>query len=74
MINQEDIKNFINLSYLEVFFYGDKFNQIGLKFGESKRLKPLFSRKKQIELLNHIESNFILYQDLILNTNDIIKK
>ena len=72
-MNTEDIKNFINLSYLEVYLSGNKCLSVGLKFGESKRLKPLFSRKKQIELLNHIQDNFILYQDLILNTSEIKK-
>jgi len=74
-ITLKEIEDFINLSYLEVNFFDNTFINIGLKYGESKKLKPFFSRNKQIKILNHIKNNFPLYRDLILNeSNNIIRK
>lgn len=72
-ITQQEIQDFINLSYLEIHFLNNSFVEIGLKYGESKRLKPYFSRQKQIKLLSHIKENFDLYRDLILNESNTIE-
>ena len=64
-ITFKEIENFINLSHFDIYLNENKLLSIGLKKGYSKNLKPFFSRKKQIQLLNHIQENFNLYKDLI---------
>ena len=73
-VTEEEIINFVGIGNFEIHFFENTFMSIGLKWGESKRLKPYFSRTKQIKLLNHIQDNFILYRDLLLNeSNEVLK-
>ena len=56
MIDKKDINFLLNNSEIEIYLTDNKINSVGLKFGYSKDLVILgLSRKKQIEILNHLE-------------------
>jgi hypothetical protein len=57
-ISQKKLKKFTQEGEFEVYMYNGKIESIGLRWGESKRLKNLgIKRKDQIKMLDWLEDH-----------------
>lgn len=63
-IRKDRLKEFIREGRFDIHTTNGDIRRVGLKWGESKRLKSQFSRTEQIKMLNYLERNTKLTKKL----------